>query len=62
MSFETNIEHTFKNKIQEIHNTPYKLRKTIQYWPYYETLTKCLHNCTLDEYNNLKSKFKIIYK
>ena len=59
---ENNIEFQFKNKIKEIHNTPYKLRKTIQHWPYYETLKKYIYNCSTDEYYNLKNKFKIIYK
>ncbi len=31
-----------RNKVQEIKSSPYKLRRTLQSYPYYATLDKCL--------------------
>lgn len=49
---------TIQRKVFEIKKTPYKLRRTLQSYPYYATLDKCLmmynEELTEDEKQRIK--------
>ena len=59
-----NSEHNFKKKWKNIKENPYTLRRTINKWPYYDTLNKIIlqliNENKLTDIEILKNKYPIL--
>jgi hypothetical protein len=57
MSTKLSSVKSFQAKLEQIKQHPNQLRRTIAYWPYYETLQKILIPLSPQDVDDLKNFF-----